>query len=698
MRAYLFTSLLVGTVAWSAPTATATNGLHSIISAQTEPFGRLTYSWGFSVYWGERDEIIDGLTPQQQDSAYAAGKSILADIFLGAGFSFTEYLSLNTDIRLLGDVMRTRGLPDGSGGVSIGPSDTRMGLKFNIAKLIRSGAPQFLPFVDFALYPMVSFSSAQERTPVSNVYASDTIFGEACRFNRGGLLRYFGADGFTYGGKVLLTASLPMKPEVNLHLNGGYIVYPDSKCNKYSYGGGVEFLYQGFTPFIEVYTEGRAESDLNDGGTYLTPGLKFATGSAFWSTLLVEIRLAGKDSLHLDEVHHIEKGFGSTPPWRVQLVFSQGLDFVKPPIKKGIIAGKVIDAKTGVGIPAKITFGDFGEVVSTTSDGAYEIELPTGKSKAYAVPLKEGYESSSVITVAVKADQKQIVGFKLEPKEKPISILAGTIREKNTGKPCIAVISFPETDLPETRSDETGAYKVELIPGTYIVKVEKTGYATTSKAVVCKPNETSILDFELVRKFQTGMLVGKVVDASTNYGLKAELSFPGTEQEAIQTDEETGTFRVELPPGTYTVKIKAEGYVAEGVVVTLNAKETVEREFKLFKKGERIVLHGINFATNSAKIKPASYPALDESAALLKEHPTIRVEIAGHTDAVGSEVYNLKLSKQRAEAVRNYLVLHGIETDRLIARGYGENQPIASNETKEGRAKNRRIEFRILEE
>ncbi len=695
MRVYLFTSLLVGTVAWSAPTATATNGLHSIISAQTEPFGRLTYSWGFSGYWGKRDEIIDELVPQ--DTGCAAGTSVLGDLFLGVGFSFTEYLSLNSDIRLLGDMMGTRGTPTGVGCVSFGLSDTRMGLKFNASRLIRTTSPQFLPFVDFALYPMVSFPTAQAREPVSTVYASDTILGKACRLNRGGLLRYFGADGFTYGGKVLLTASLPMKPEVNLHLNGGYMVYPDSKCNKYSYGGGVEFLYQGFTPFIELYTEGRAESDLNDGGTYLTPGLKFASGNNFWTTLLVEFRLSGTDALYLNENYDIEKGFGSTPPWRIQLVFSQGLDFVKPPIKKGIIAGKVIDTSTGAGVAAQITFAGFDMVVSTASDGKYEIELPVGKTKAYAAPIEKGYASSSVITVTVEEGQKRIVNFKLEPKEKPISILAGAIREKNTGKPCIAVISFPETDLPETRSDETGAYKVELIPGTYIVKVEKTGYNTVSGAVVCKPNETSILDFELVQKFQTAVLVGKVVDASTNYGLEAEISFPGIEREPIRTDAETGTYQVELPPGTHTVKIKAEGYVAEGAIVTLNARQTVEREFKLFKKGKRIVLHGINFATNSAKIKPASYPALDESAALLKEHPTIRVEIAGHTDAVGSEVYNLKLSKQRAEAVRDYLVLHGIEAGRLIARGYGENQPVASNETKAGRAQNRRIEFRILE-
>lgn len=693
MRVFGLISLLIGTVVWSAPTPTGTRGLNSIISAQTESFGRFGYSWGFSGYWGDRDEIIDGVIPQ--DSANAAGSCILADIFLGMGFSFTDYMSINSDIRFLVDMMDTRGTPDGGNCVSYGLSDTRIGLKFNVLRAIRGTSPQLLPFMDFAIYPMVSFSTAQTRDSVSTTYASDTIFGKACRFNRGGLLRYFGTGGFTYGGKLLLSTSLKTKPEINLHLNGGYMVYPDNGCNKYSYGVGIEFLYKKFIPFVELYTEGRTDSDYNDGGTYLTPGLRFASGTNFWNTLLVEFRLSGTDELYLNEEYNIEKGFGTTPPWRIQLMFSQGLDFAEPPVKKGVIAGKVIDAETGTGMESQITFGDI--IVSTTSDGEYEVELPVGKIEAFASPLMDGYKISSIITITVKQDQKQIVDFKVVQEKKPLSILAGTIKEKDTGRPCIAVISFPETDLPETHSDETGAYKVELVSGTYIVKIEKTDYVTVSEVVVCEPGETSILDIELIRRSQTAILVGKVVDASTNYGLLAEISFPGIEQDVVQTDAETGTYRIELPPGTYTVKIKSEGYVAEGAVVTLSAKQTVEREFKLFKKGERIILHGIKFATNSAEVKPVSYPILDESVALLKEHSTIKVEVAGHTDAVGSDVYNLNLSNRRAESVRDYLILHGIEAERLIARGYGENQPIASNDTEEGRAQNRRIEFRILE-
>ncbi len=119
-------------------------------------------------------------------------------------------------------------------------------------------------------------------------------------------------------------------------------------------------------------------------------------------------------------------------------------------------------------------------------------------------------------------------------------------------------------------------------------------------------------------------------------------------------------------------------------------------EFELFKKEEEIVLEGITFEFNSDIIRPSSYPVLDNAVQLLREHPTVRVEIAGHTDWVGTDAYNLSLSQRRAESVRNYLVSHGIENSRLIAQGYGESQPIADNRIESGRSQNRRIEFRPL--
>ncbi|RKZ09225.1 hypothetical protein DRQ05_00070, partial [bacterium] len=111
---------------------------------------------------------------------------------------------------------------------------------------------------------------------------------------------------------------------------------------------------------------------------------------------------------------------------------------------------------------------------------------------------------------------------------------------------------------------------------------------------------------------------------------------------------------------------------------------------------ERLILKGVHFESGSASLTPDSYVVLDQVVRSLMAYPEVKVEIRGYTDSVGSWEYNLKLSQKRAEAVKQYLVNSGIDPNRIIAKGYGEADPIASNKTAEGRAENRRIEFRRL--
>jgi len=112
--------------------------------------------------------------------------------------------------------------------------------------------------------------------------------------------------------------------------------------------------------------------------------------------------------------------------------------------------------------------------------------------------------------------------------------------------------------------------------------------------------------------------------------------------------------------------------------------------------GERIVLKNIFFDFNKTSLRPESKQELEKLVKLLNDHPTFAIEIAGHTDNVGSEEYNLKLSDSRAKVVYNYLIAKGINKDRLSYKGYAFKQPIATNTTDEGRQKNRRTEFRII--
>ncbi|MCG6657041.1 OmpA family protein [Halomonas campisalis] len=109
---------------------------------------------------------------------------------------------------------------------------------------------------------------------------------------------------------------------------------------------------------------------------------------------------------------------------------------------------------------------------------------------------------------------------------------------------------------------------------------------------------------------------------------------------------------------------------------------------------EPVVLDSaVTFAFDSSQLRPEARPVLDGVVRTLRENPEIRVRIEGHTDSIGSAQYNEGLSQRRADSVKAYLVSQGIAENRLMTRGYGEARPVATNETDEGRARNRRVEI-----
>ena len=128
-----------------------------------------------------------------------------------------------------------------------------------------------------------------------------------------------------------------------------------------------------------------------------------------------------------------------------------------------------------------------------------------------------------------------------------------------------------------------------------------------------------------------------------------------------------------------------------GVVIS-KTKDTVS-----YTVGKVVVLENIFFDFDKSVLLPQSYVELLNLTKLLNEHPNMKIELSGHTDNKGKESYNQKLSTLRAQAVYDYLTSQGIDKKRLKYKGYGATQPIADNKTDEGRAKNRRVEFKIID-
>jgi type IX secretion system PorP/SprF family membrane protein len=157
-----------------------------------------------------------------------------------------------------------------------------------------------------------------------------------------------------------------------------------------------------------------------------------------------------------------------------------------------------------------------------------------------------------------------------------------------------------------------------------------------------------------------------------------------------------------LAPGVYTMSVGAKGYIPVEEIIDISKNEKGSKyEVKLkqpkIEKGLVFKLSAINFETGSDKLTTSSYSMLDKMADILKENPNMVMEVGGHTDNVGDDQNNMTLSQNRANSVVNQLVKRGVNQTQLKGIGFGETQPITSNDTEEGRKKNRRVMFTVLE-
>lgn len=200
---------------------------------------------------------------------------------------------------------------------------------------------------------------------------------------------------------------------------------------------------------------------------------------------------------------------------------------------------------------------------------------------------------------------------------------------------------------------------------------------------------------------------GIVSDAKTKKRLQAsfELSDLSTGAVVVRSlsDAFTGEFLLSLPAGKeYALSVSHEGYMfysmhfAVGQGKDRFEPEIIAVELQPFAVGQTIILHNIFFDTDQHTLRPESRVELTKLIAFLQANPNLKTEIGGHTDNEGSDEYNFQLSDARAKAVCDYLVSHGVAAFRITFHGYGETQPTASNATAEGKALNRRTEFKIV--
>jgi outer membrane protein OmpA-like peptidoglycan-associated protein/tetratricopeptide (TPR) repeat protein len=242
--------------------------------------------------------------------------------------------------------------------------------------------------------------------------------------------------------------------------------------------------------------------------------------------------------------------------------------------------------------------------------------------------------------------------------------------------------------------------------GLFVNAGGNTGYYSTDRE---EGKGKDIYSFELydgIRPHFVTYMKGKVYDAVTKRPLTAHIvliDLQKNESVMDATSGKDGTFLVCIPTNRdYALNVSKDGYLFYSDHFPLKGVHRIEKPYikdvplKPIRVGEVMVLKNIFFEFDSYELRPESISELEYLRDLLVKNPGLRIEIGGHTDSKGSNQYNQELSRQRARVVYQYLVQHGIDKNRLTYKGYGETQPVSSNETEEGRAANRRTEIKIV--
>ncbi|MBR7154453.1 MAG: OmpA family protein, partial [Paludibacteraceae bacterium] len=301
---------------------------------------------------------------------------------------------------------------------------------------------------------------------------------------------------------------------------------------------------------------------------------------------------------------------------------------------------------------------------------AIQFEVP-GK-KARPVPPPSSYAIYSVVNAVTNepidkafVETRGTESGKIAMREKQIS--AKGFRQKH------AVGSFTATAKADGFYDTEQVFEIE--------KVGSTEYVT----IAMRP--CPILRVRVTNK-ETGLAVPATVVIRKS----------GAEEPAysLATDSTTGTTRQRLEEGPrYSLHIAQMGYDTLDMAIA-NIGDSLNIQLTPVKKGEVFIVKNLHFATNKTRILARSEQALNDLYMYLARNPQVRIKIVGHTDSVGKDEANQKLSDGRANAVMADLIERGISADRLQAEGRGETQPIDTNDTEEGRQNNRRVEIEIL--
>jgi len=348
---------------------------------------------------------------------------------------------------------------------------------------------------------------------------------------------------------------------------------------------------------------------------------------------------------------------------------------------------------------------NFGYPISTAHDDLHFVISPNAK-RIYFSTIKEGGYGNKDIYYANLNKQESA----------KVLLVTGIVTDSATGKPVEVKIRVTDRATIEeisthTSNSSTGKYTLVLNEGKNYDLIFSSQKFGTRYINIDLTNVEEYKEIErnvsLVPQNRTIDL--HVIDAETKKGLQTKIKLMNLDSREEVTLEEgsgrDGHYSVKLKEGNiYNIEINKVGYVFTDNQVTVPTSEQLKADsilsfeipLRAIKEGDKLVLKNIYFATDESKPLETSKEELDKVVTFMKQNPTAIIEISAHTDDVGNDDYNLKLSEKRAQEVVNYLVTNGVPANRLKSKGHGKNMPISKGTSDQERQENRRVELKIL--
>ena len=291
---------------------------------------------------------------------------------------------------------------------------------------------------------------------------------------------------------------------------------------------------------------------------------------------------------------------------------------------------------------------------------------------------------------------------KKKPKTLPLPLLIVKTYDKDTEKPLDGVlISAINTQTKRSffsnKSTRKGTYAQRVKVGDYALSVTKNEYNNATKPVsLPQLGDTVQVDIYLEHR---PVLWGEIRNDETDKKLSATITIINKETAkvaySVVTDSLAATFRTLLPDGNYSILVNKMGFQSySNDLKSIN--DSLYIRLTPIKKGVKVMLNNLFFATDKTDILPESETELENLYRFLSDNPEVRIKIIGHTDNVGSVSHNQRLSEGRAKSVLQSMTQRGIDPSRIQFEGRGSSEPITTNDTDEGRTQNRRVEFIIL--